>query len=114
MATGAAPPLRKLTRAEERVILHGGTEPPFSGEYEHHRGVGVYACKQCGTPLYRSSDKFDAGCGWPSFDQEIPGTVRHLPDRDGERVESDANVAVGISVTCSLVSISPPGTPAIA
>ncbi|MGA8542483.1 MAG: methionine-R-sulfoxide reductase [Thermoplasmata archaeon] len=87
MATGAAPPLRKLTRAEERVILHGGTEPPFSGEYEHHRGVGVYACKQCGTPLYRSSDKFDAGCGWPSFDQEIPGTVRHLPDRDGERVE---------------------------
>jgi methionine-R-sulfoxide reductase len=87
MATETPPTLRKLTRAEERVILHGGTEAPFSGEYEHHRGVGVYTCKQCGAPLYRSTDKFDAGCGWPSFDQEIPGAVRRLPDADGDRVE---------------------------
>ena len=87
MATETTPPLRRLTRAEERVILHGGTEPPFSGEYEHHTGAGTYVCKQCGAPLYRSSDKFDAGCGWPSFDQEIPGAVRRIPDRDGERVE---------------------------
>ncbi len=87
MATEPSPPMRKLSRAEERVILHGGTEAPYSGEYEHHTGVGIYACKQCGTPLYRSSDKFDAGCGWPSFDQEIPGAVRRITDRDGERIE---------------------------
>ena len=79
--------MRKLNRAEERVILHGGTEAPFSGEFEHHRAAGTYACKQCGAPLYRSADKFDAGCGWPSFDQEITGAVRRIPDRDGERVE---------------------------
>lgn len=79
--------MRKLTRAEERVILHGGTEAPFSGEHEHYAGVGTYVCKQCGAGLYRSSDKFDAGCGWPSFDQEIAGAVRRIPDRDGERVE---------------------------
>jgi methionine-R-sulfoxide reductase len=87
MSSNPAVSLRKLNRAEERVILHGGTEAPFSGEYEHHSGAGVYACKQCGAPLYRSNDKFDAGCGWPSFDQEIEGAVRRIPDRDGERVE---------------------------
>jgi methionine-R-sulfoxide reductase len=87
VATEPGPALRKLTRAEERVILHGGTEAPFSGEYEHYSQAGVYACKQCGSPLYRSTDKFDAGCGWPSFDQEIEGAVRRIPDRDGSRVE---------------------------
>jgi methionine-R-sulfoxide reductase len=87
MATEPAPPLRKLTRAEERVILHGGTEAPFTGEYEHEGRNGTYTCRQCGLPLYRSDDKFDAGCGWPAFDQEIPGAVRHLPDADGQRVE---------------------------
>jgi methionine-R-sulfoxide reductase len=87
MSADAAPPLRKLTRAEERVILHGGTEAPFSGEYEHFTGIGTYACKQCGATLYRSGDKFDAQCGWPAFDREVPGAVRRIPDRDGERVE---------------------------
>jgi methionine-R-sulfoxide reductase len=87
MTTQPAPVMRKLTRAEERVILHGGTEPPFSGEYEHLAAAGTYVCKQCGAPLYRSTDKFDAGCGWPSFDQEVEGSVRRIPDRDGERVE---------------------------
>ena len=79
--------LRPLTRAEQRVILHKGTEPPFSGEYERNSTAGVYECKQCGAPLYRSEDKFDAHCGWPAFDQELPGAVRRLPDADGERVE---------------------------
>jgi peptide methionine sulfoxide reductase msrA/msrB len=87
MATDSPPEMRKLSRAEERVILHGGTEAPFSGEYEHFRGVGTYTCKRCGAALYRSDDKFDSGCGWPSFDQEIAGAVRHLPDADGDRVE---------------------------
>ena len=87
MATESAPKLRALTRAEERVIRHGGTEPPFSGEYEHFGGVGAYACKQCGAILYRSVDKFDAHCGWPAFDREVPGAVRRLTDPDGQRVE---------------------------
>ncbi len=79
--------LRKLTPAEEAVILHRGTERPFSGEYEHHYKPGTYACKRCGAPLYRSDDKFDARCGWPSFDQEIEGSVEKLPDPDGRRTE---------------------------
>ncbi|MDE1805122.1 MAG: peptide-methionine (R)-S-oxide reductase, partial [Candidatus Micrarchaeota archaeon] len=79
--------LRKLTKDEERVILHKGTEAPFSGEYEHNFRKGVYVCKQCGAELYRSEDKFDAQCGWPSFDQEIKGAVKRLPDPDGMRTE---------------------------
>jgi methionine-R-sulfoxide reductase len=81
------PTWRKLTRAEEAVIVHRGTEQPFSGEFEHHSAPGTYACRRCGAELYRSDDKFDAACGWPSFDREIPGAVERLPDPDGERVE---------------------------
>jgi methionine-R-sulfoxide reductase len=81
------PQHRKLTAAEERVIVRKGTEPPFSGEYDHHFEPGTYTCRRCGAPLYRSEDKFDAQCGWPSFDQEIEGAVRRVPDADGERVE---------------------------
>jgi len=78
---------RKLTHAEESVIMHRGTERPFSGEYEHHFQPGTYVCKRCSAPLYRSNDKFDARCGWPSFDDEIPGAVKRLSDSDGTRVE---------------------------
>ncbi len=78
---------RKLTNEEERIIIHKGTEMPFSGEYDKNFRRGTYICKRCGAELYRSSDKFDAGCGWPSFDDEINHSVKKLPDPDGIRTE---------------------------
>jgi methionine-R-sulfoxide reductase len=77
----------KLTPEEARVLVDGETEPPFSGEYDDFFQVGTYVCRRCGTALYRSEDKFHSGCGWPSFDDEIPGAVRRLPDADGMRTE---------------------------
>lgn len=79
--------LKKLTPEEEHVIIHKGTERPFSGKYENFNEKGTYVCKQCGAALYRSDDKFDAECGWPSFDDEIPGAVKRVPDADGMRTE---------------------------
>lgn len=78
---------RKLTPEEERVILRKGTEMPFTGEYNYNYSKGTYVCRQCERPLYLSQDKFKSGCGWPSFDDEIPGAVQRIPDSDGRRVE---------------------------
>lgn len=80
-------PRKQLTPEEAQVILHKGTEAPYSGEYVEDRGAGTYVCKQCNAPLYRSEDKFDSHCGWPSFDTEIPQAVRRVPDADGKRTE---------------------------
>ena len=88
----------KLTPDEERVISKKGTERPFTGKYVDNHDKGVYVCKRCNATLYKSDDKFDSHCGWPSFDDEIKGAVKHLPDADGERVEivcSNCNAHLG-------------------
>lgn len=76
-----------LTSEEERIILRKGTELPFTGEYNNFKGNGYFVCKQCELPLYSSSSKFNSGCGWPSFDDQIEQNVLWLPDTDGRRTE---------------------------
>jgi methionine-R-sulfoxide reductase len=83
--------LNPLTEEEKKVIENKGTEAPFTGEYDDFYQEGTYVCRRCETPLYRSDDKFDAHCGWPAFDQEIPGAVKRTLDVDGIRTEITCN-----------------------
>lgn len=78
---------KPLTEEEKRVIIYKGTEAPFSGKFYKFNKEGIYTCRQCGAELYRSDSKFDSGCGWPSFDDEIPGAVKRVVDADGHRTE---------------------------
>ena len=77
----------QLTEEEAYVILRKGTERPFTGEYDKFFQSGHYICRQCNAPLYKSESKFNSGCGWPAFDDEIPGTVKRVLDKDGRRTE---------------------------
>ncbi len=79
--------LNKLTPEEEQVIIYKATEAPYTGKLLYNKESGVYTCKHCGAPLFKSDSKFESHCGWPSFDDEIPGAVKKIPDPDGERTE---------------------------
>ncbi|WP_458701294.1 bifunctional methionine sulfoxide reductase B/A protein [Sulfurospirillum sp. 1307] len=79
--------MKELSTEEKYVIEQKGTERPYSGKYNDFYEEGVYTCKKCGVPLYKSADKFKSGCGWPSFDDEIEGAIQRTIDEDGRRVE---------------------------
>lgn len=87
METNANKNFNSLTKEEEYILKHKGTERPYTGKFYNFYETGTYTCKQCDAPLYASTAKFDSGCGWPSFDDEIEGAVKRQTDADGRRTE---------------------------
>jgi peptide-methionine (R)-S-oxide reductase len=84
----------RLTSQEEKVIINKATEAPFTGEYDNFYEDGTFICRRCNAPLFSSKNKFDAGCGWPSFDESFPNAIKRVPDPDGVRIEIEcANCA---------------------
>lgn len=79
--------MKKLTEQEKEVIINKETEAPFTGKYNNHFKKGTYFCKQCGSPLYKSSDKFQSNCGWPAFEDEISGAIKKITDSEGIKTE---------------------------
>ena len=71
---------KNLTSNERKIIVDKGTERPYTGKYNNHYKKGIYVCKACSNPLFKSNTKFDSKCGWPSFDKEIEGSVIKIPD----------------------------------
>ena len=78
-----------LTQQEREIIVNKGTEAPFSGEYNDHFDAGIFICRACKSPLYESNTKFNSGCGWPSFDDEIEGSISRHEDLSGGRVRTE-------------------------
>ncbi len=76
-----------LSSEEKLIIENKGTEVAFTGEYDDFYKDGIYICRRCNNPLFTSKSKFDAGCGWPAFDENFPGAVKRLVDSDGQRIE---------------------------
>lgn len=87
--------MNNLTSEETQIIVGKGTEPPYSGEYDDFYQAGTYICRRCNTPLFSSKAKFDAGCGWPAFDENFPGAVKQLSDPDGRRIEIQCGTCGG-------------------
>lgn len=85
------PKYNKLNDYEKAVIIGKHTDRPYTGELTENKKTGTYICRQCNNPLYESKDKFDSHCGWPSFDDEIKGAVKQIPDADGMRTEIVCN-----------------------
>tara|TARA_Y100000385_G_C13040310_1_gene614960 strand:+ start:602 stop:988 length:387 start_codon:yes stop_codon:yes gene_type:complete len=81
--------LKKLTAKEIHIIKDKGTEAPFSGKYNDFFQAGTFICKACKAPLYESSSKFDSGCGWPSFDDEINNAIVRYKDLSGSSVRTE-------------------------
>lgn len=83
----------RLSPEEFRVLRLAGTEPAWTGEYVNTKTPGMYRCRACGAALFDSATKFDSHCGWPSFDEAIPGTIKYVEDRSHGMVRTEVRCA---------------------